>query len=144
MKRILICLLLFYTATACQKGQIDGLPSYGSIYIYSGGALIEAHNCVLNCPKEASTISIDVVSYRGLTRAAFISGEKFASVTEKPSFPPDTGELYDITDSQYIQRVSVFLDTNISNQDGRDAILQVESPAFNGCIAEIVIHQKGW
>lgn len=144
MKRLLMFLLLFYSSIACQKAQIDGLPSYGDIYIYSGGALIEAHDCVLNCPKKASTISIDIVSYGGLTRAAFISGEKFASVTEMPSFPPDKGELYDITDSQYIQRVSVFLDTNISNKDGRDAILQIESPAFNGCIAEIIIRQKGW
>ena len=120
MKRILILALLMFSAAACQKGNeiLDGPKErYDYIYVHTGGALIEAHNSTLNCSKEA------------------------------PAFPPEREDIYEVMDNvtdKFIQKITLFVDVNISSKEGRKAVLRLESPAYNGCVAEITVFQEGW
>ena len=139
--------------TSCKKEPVYpmlGGESYKNIYIHVGGALTEAHGSVFECPAKENTVTFQIVSYMGLDSIEVTEGEDFASVQEKPSFPPtvDGEDVYEdngsIDSNKYIQTVSVDFKANVfvSNKS-RKAVLRVQSPFGNGCIAEITILQKG-
>ena len=107
--------------TSCKKEPVYpmlGGSSYKNIYIHVGGALTEAHGSVFECPAKENTVTFQIVSYMGLDSIEVTEGEDFASVQDF--------------------KANVF----VSNKS-RKAVLRVESPFGNGCIAEITILQKG-
>lgn len=142
--------LLMFSAAACQKENevLDGPKArYDYIYLHTGGALIEAHNSTLNCSKKATTMELEIISFMGLDKVQLVEGADFASIKEAPAFPPEREDLYEVMDNitdKYIQKITLFVDVNISSKEGRKAVLRLESPAYNGCVAEITVFQEGW
>lgn len=139
---------------SCKKEEpvypMDGGYRYGNIFIHVGGALTEAHGSVFECKAKKNTVTFQIVSYMGLDNAEITEGKDFASVMEKPSYPPtaDGDDVYEdngsIYSNKYIQTVSVHLKENVYvTNKSRKAVLRVQSPNGNGCIAEITILQKG-
>lgn len=155
MKKVLCKMLLALMAlslVSCKKEPVypmDGGPYYGGIYLYVGGAVIDAHESVFECPATENTVTFKIVSPDGLNKVEIIEGEDFSSVQEKPSFPPATDEydIYEYNDGRfskyYIQTVSVHLRSNMSSNKSRKSVLRVESPVLGRYIAEISILQKG-
>lgn len=119
--------------------------SFSDMYLYTDGVLSDAHENVIECSAETTSLTIQVVSY-GIDGAEIIDGEDFSLVKGRPSVPPSQEDIYKAESgkyTQYLQELTVELKSNETGKDRKVVLFLQSSTVAMFYASEITILQKG-
>ena len=149
MKKLTYLFLAIVTIVAVSCGKtptktLDGGPWFRDIYIWTDGALINAHESVITLPSSEGFADLEIISY-GLRKIEKLGGDPDIVLEERFSYPPADSELFKENPStldQYKQTVRVVYKPNLSSKT-KTATFRLYAEGYNGFASDITFNQEG-